>query len=213
MGDVNDGGGLTEYYYDNIGRITDVVDAEEREVSYEYDVRGLRTKLTYPDNSYITYEYDALGRLAEIKDDDGNSIAQYSYDELFRRTLLTLGNDANAVYEYDLAIGPADDGGYYLIGFKAESFTPDLFEGIHWGGADVLERTKGKAGKLGLRIWEGITLADIDTLEDLREIMGKPEAQVTLSHTYGEFNQQALSQKAPSPKAVSQTMKDLQEGE
>jgi len=44
----------------------------------------------------------ALSRLSKIKDDDGNSIAQYSYDELSRRTLLTLGNDANVVYEYDL---------------------------------------------------------------------------------------------------------------
>ncbi|MHC4068615.1 MAG: RHS repeat domain-containing protein [Planctomycetota bacterium] len=29
-------------------------------------------------------------------------IAEYGYDELSRRTLLTLGNDANAIYEYDL---------------------------------------------------------------------------------------------------------------
>lgn len=31
-----------------------------------------------------------------------NSIAEYEYDELSKRTLLTLGNDANAVYEYDI---------------------------------------------------------------------------------------------------------------
>jgi len=30
-------------------------------------------------------------------------VARYAYDELSRRTLLTLGNDANAVYEYDIA--------------------------------------------------------------------------------------------------------------
>jgi len=34
---------------------------------------------------------------------DGKLLAEYQYDELSRRTLLTLGNDANAVYDYDLA--------------------------------------------------------------------------------------------------------------
>jgi RHS repeat-associated protein len=101
---VSDGGGLTEYYYDGIGRVTDVVDIEDRTVSYEYDDRGLRTKLTYPDSNCITYEYDSLGRLTKIKDDSSppNVIAEYAYDELSRRTLLTLENDANAVYDYDL---------------------------------------------------------------------------------------------------------------
>lgn len=100
--DVNDGGKVTEYYYDRIGRVTDVNDPEDRLVGYEYDDRGLRTKLIYPDDSFITYEYDALWRLTKIIDDSNNILAQYQYDELSRRTLLTLGNDANAVYEYDL---------------------------------------------------------------------------------------------------------------
>jgi YD repeat-containing protein len=44
-----------------------------------------------------------MGRVTKIKDDRSNVLAQYTYDELSRRILLTLGNDANAVYEYDLA--------------------------------------------------------------------------------------------------------------
>ncbi len=100
---VTEGGGLTElYYYDRIGRLTDVNDIKARFVSYEYDERSLRTKLTYPDDSNVTYEYDVLGRLTKLKYEN-NTIAQYKYDELSRRTLLTLGNDANTVYEYDLA--------------------------------------------------------------------------------------------------------------
>ena len=100
--DVNDGGGLTSYSYDRIGRVSEVNDIESKLVKYEYDSRGLRTKLTWPDGSYITYEYDELSRLRRIKDDSSNILAEYTYDELSRRTLLTLGNDANAVYEYDL---------------------------------------------------------------------------------------------------------------
>ncbi|RLG24215.1 hypothetical protein DRN85_08035 [Methanosarcinales archaeon] len=101
--EVNDGGDVTEYSYDRIGRVSDVHDIENRVVSYEYDSRGLRTKLVYPDSSYITYEYDALSRLRRIKDQAGDVLAEYGYDELSRRTLLELDNDANAVYEYDLA--------------------------------------------------------------------------------------------------------------
>ena len=54
------------------------------------------TMLIYPDDSYIKYKYDAMGRLTKIKDDNNDVLAQYAYDELSRRTLVTLGNDANA---------------------------------------------------------------------------------------------------------------------
>ena len=67
---------------------------------------GLRTKLIYPDDSYVTYAYDELGRLVKIEDDSSNTLAEYSYDELSRRTLLKLGsdvNDVNVVYVYDIA--------------------------------------------------------------------------------------------------------------
>jgi glycosyltransferase A (GT-A) superfamily protein (DUF2064 family) len=39
----------------------------------------------------------------------------------------------------DVVIGPAMDGGYYLIGLRAP--TPALFEGIEWGSARVLSQT------------------------------------------------------------------------
>lgn len=35
-------------------------------------------------------------------DDSNNVLAEYEYDDLSRRALVTLGNDADAVYEYDL---------------------------------------------------------------------------------------------------------------
>jgi len=99
---VNDRGNITEFYYDRVGRLTDVNDPEDRLVSYDYDNMSRREKLIYPDNSYVTYQYDALSRLDKIIDDSNNVIADYDYDSLGRRTLLTLGNDANAVYDYDL---------------------------------------------------------------------------------------------------------------
>jgi RHS repeat-associated protein len=43
-----------------------------------------------------------MNRLTKIKY-KGKAVAQYAYDELDRRTLLTLGNNASIAYEYDLA--------------------------------------------------------------------------------------------------------------
>ncbi len=65
----------------------------------------------------------------------------------------------------DLVLGPAIDGGYYLIGLSR--FIPELFVGIDWGTAKVFEQTMDIANELGLSIEYLPTLADIDRPEDL----------------------------------------------
>ncbi len=100
---VSNGGGITTYDYDRIGRVEQVNDIEGRLVDYDYDERGLRTALIYPDDSNVTYKYDSLSRLTEIRYNN-SIVASYDYDELSRRKLLTLNNDTdvNVIYEYDL---------------------------------------------------------------------------------------------------------------
>lgn len=49
--------------------------------------------------------------------------------------------------EADLVLGPAEDGGYYLVGAKAP---PPIFEGMAWGTASVLEATVAAARRHGL---------------------------------------------------------------
>jgi uncharacterized protein len=66
---------------------------------------------------------------------------------------------------HDLAIGPAIDGGYYLMGLSR--FIPELFVGVEWSTAQVLNQTVEIANKLGLSIAYLPTLADIDRPEDL----------------------------------------------
>lgn len=68
-------------------------------------------------------------------------------------------------------IGPSRDGGYYLIGFKKETFTPAVFQNIPWGTQDVFERTveyfKQRRKPLHiLPLWR-----DIDTYEDLMDFI------------------------------------------
>jgi glycosyltransferase A (GT-A) superfamily protein (DUF2064 family) len=77
-------------------------------------------------------------------------------------------NDAvSALDNYDMVIGPCNDGGYYLIGMKKPH--GELFEGISWSTNKVLEQTLAIAGKQGLSVFSLITLRDIDTGDDLKE--------------------------------------------
>jgi len=69
----------------------------------------------------------------------------------------------------DLVLGPALDGGYYLIGLK--QMVPDLFVGIPWSTDRVLEMTQEKAATLGLKTALLPPWRDVDTIEDLRSLI------------------------------------------
>ncbi|MDJ0795646.1 MAG: TIGR04282 family arsenosugar biosynthesis glycosyltransferase [Calothrix sp. MO_167.B12] len=66
---------------------------------------------------------------------------------------------------YDLVIGPAVDGGYYLIGLKR--YIPELFANIDWGTAMVWQQTIDIAQGLKLSHMQLLPLADVDRPEDL----------------------------------------------
>jgi rSAM/selenodomain-associated transferase 1 len=70
----------------------------------------------------------------------------------------------NELSAHDVVLGPAIDGGYWLIGLRAAQAS--LFEGIAWSGDQVLGQTLQRARTLGLRIQLLRILADIDTEED-----------------------------------------------
>ncbi len=77
----------------------------------------------------------------------------------------------SALQSKEMVLGPAEDGGYYLIGFRREtSGWEALFEGIPWGGAEVFEKTLKKARLIGVSIHLLPPLFDVDTAEDLSRI-------------------------------------------
>lgn len=67
--------------------------------------------------------------------------------------------------DHDVVLGPAVDGGYYLIGLRGE--VPQLFDGIPWGTGDVFKRTLEVIGRLGLSATQLAPLRDVDRPEDL----------------------------------------------
>jgi rSAM/selenodomain-associated transferase 1 len=69
-----------------------------------------------------------------------------------------------ALSNSDLVLGPATDGGYYLIGMKSKA--DYLFEGISWSTSEVLSQTLAVATAHGLHFTLLDELSDIDTQED-----------------------------------------------
>ena len=65
---------------------------------------------------------------------------------------------------HDAVIGPAIDGGYWLIGLRASQ--PELFHAIEWSSDQVLAQTLTQAKSIDLRVQLLRILSDIDTEED-----------------------------------------------
>lgn len=65
----------------------------------------------------------------------------------------------------DVVIGPATDGGYYLLGM--ENFWPTLFENKAWSTDSVLSQTVQDAKQLNLLNFLLPTLTDVDEEKDL----------------------------------------------
>ncbi|PCM43361.1 TIGR04282 family arsenosugar biosynthesis glycosyltransferase [Marinobacter sp. ANT_B65] len=66
--------------------------------------------------------------------------------------------------EYDVVLGPSDDGGYVLIG--ARRVVPHMLDGIEWGTESVLEQTCERLKKLGLSVSLLEPRWDVDEPED-----------------------------------------------
>ncbi|MDZ7960040.1 MAG: TIGR04282 family arsenosugar biosynthesis glycosyltransferase [Aulosira sp. DedQUE10] len=66
---------------------------------------------------------------------------------------------------FDFVLGPAMDGGYYLIGLRQP--IPQLFANIDWGTSQVLQQTVDIAHHLNLSHIYLPPLADVDRPEDL----------------------------------------------
>ncbi len=65
----------------------------------------------------------------------------------------------------DVVLGPAEDGGYVLIGLAAPR--PELFQGIDWGSALVFQQTLAKAREANQEVRFLATLRDVDEPADL----------------------------------------------
>ena len=82
----------------------------------------------------------------------------------------------------DVVLGPANDGGYYLIGMR--SMQPALFERIDWSTDAVAQQTRERAGEAALNLAELPQWHDLDTVADLRALVD-PGAPLTRAFVAG----------------------------
>lgn len=75
-----------------------------------------------------------------------------------------------------LVLGPATDGGYYLI---AAAELPEVFSGIEWGTSSVCELTELAAAAAGLHVHRLPEMTDVDTADALNEVTRSGLAQRT----------------------------------
>jgi len=82
------------------------------------------------------------------------------------------------LHSKDIVIGPAIDGGYYLLGMK--KLYPDVFKNKEWGTSSVLDDTLDAIAKTGVSCSQLRELNDIDTIEDLlkTDILTKLEEEM-----------------------------------
>ena len=72
-----------------------------------------------------------------------------------------------ALGSHDAVFGPADDGGYWLVGLKRFPRVVDIFDDVRWSSEYALADTLRNVARAGLSVTMLETLSDIDTAEDL----------------------------------------------
>ena len=70
----------------------------------------------------------------------------------------------SALEQHDFVLGPAMDGGYYLLGMK--QYTPELFEAMPWSTETVGQITRDRIKGMGKTCFLLPELSDIDFEED-----------------------------------------------
>jgi len=95
------------------------------------------------------------------------------------RSVIVIGSDSpdlppriirdafQALETHGAVIGPACDGGYYLIGFSRDSFSSGAFNGISWGTSGVFRETERILKEEGIRLHVLPVWRDIDRPEDI----------------------------------------------
>lgn len=120
---------------------------------------------------------NTIGYLPQPQGDLGHKLS-YGFASLLKenRRAIALGTDspdlpldylrqaADDLQQHDVVIGPAEDGGYYLIGLSR--WLPELFVNIPWSTKVVFEETMKRIQEHKLRCQILPTWYDIDTLAD-----------------------------------------------
>jgi uncharacterized protein len=102
--------------------------------------------------------------VSETFDDDFDNVIVIGSD-CPKLNVEHLNRARTELIDVDVVLGPAKDGGYYLIGMK--SLHGELFHDKSWSSASLFDQTLETMIERGLSWYELPILGDIDTVEDL----------------------------------------------
>lgn len=140
-----------------------------------------------PSSTHVFFRIMEARHGVTLLDQEGDDLGmrmRLAFDTLFRRgyrQVYLVGTDVpslplthyrdavEALTRHDLVLGPAQDGGYYLIGMTTPH--PTLFENIPWSTDQVLPLTQQKAKAAGLNLALLPVWNDVDTIEDLHALI------------------------------------------
>ncbi|EKO39448.1 MAG: hypothetical protein B193_1847 [Solidesulfovibrio magneticus str. Maddingley MBC34] len=94
---------------------------------------------------------------------------------------------AKALEKQPAVLGPAQDGGYWLIGFTRAGFAPEVFIDMPWSTAAVAGLTRARLAAAGRDTAELATLPDCDEPADLARLAVPPWRQALGGTPFGEF--------------------------
>lgn len=126
----------------------------------------------------------------------GERLAQFFADHLGAGPVVVIGSDSptlptslieqafDLLTHTDAVIGPAVDGGYYLIGLRVPML--EVFDGIDWSTATVLQQTVQKVHELQASLAVLAPWYDVDSLEDLQFLYGHLQAMRVAHSSAGD---------------------------
>ena len=88
-------------------------------------------------------------------------------------TASLLSDAFGSLERHDAVIGPANDGGYYLIGFRSSSFTPSLFRAMTWSTDQVFQETLYRLQQAARTFQVLAECIDVDTRDDLKAVLSR----------------------------------------
>ena len=148
------------------------------------------TQLWLAGDRHPYFDHIANGAALEIYQQQGADLGdrmQHAFARALKRyrVAILIGSDCpvltagdlkqarHALQKNDIVLGPARDGGYYLIGLCKNSST--LFKDIAWGKASVLSETRARIKALGWTLSLLTERWDVDDLKSLRDYLALKE--------------------------------------
>lgn len=156
----------------------------------------------YPPNTKLNF-LEWLGEQHCYRPQIGNNLGERlknAFNNAFKEgfsKVVVIGSDSpdlsvqfliegfDVLSSYDAVIGPASDGGYYLIGFSKDGFIPEVFDNISWSSDSVFEQSVSILKRHGRNVYLLGLWHDVDTVADLKSLLSRTRNTVfEKSRTY-----------------------------